>query len=536
MAELTAGLHQLADVVADRYRIHALLGQRETTATYQAEDLQSHCWVVLKLLCLEDSGSKDLLQDLEREADALEQIEHPGIPSYITHFHIQTATGDRFYWVQEFAAGQSLEQLRTKGWQTSQADIQKLAAEVLERLIYLRQLDPPIIHQNINPKNIIRQPDGQIFLVDFGGIQSAYGNALQQQDRSAWTMSYMAPEQLQGISMFASDLYGLGATLIYLLIDRNPDELSKQQLRVALLGQAKISKAFEAWLEKLIASELQERWGDAAIALKRLETFTEKRKHTKHTKKRKVKQEPAPEEFSKIIVLSRERKAHILRKSSFFKLYIRPAFSTQLFSFLSVVVPTTILGIVWIAILTNISASTFSFISTDSMDALELIIFILAFLTISCGSFLGSFYIVIKTAIDWSNEIQWAKTGWNFFKIKNGYCVASLRLCGLNRKTKFFNLRNVKGIEIQECLVTIESEGPELLNDIFNILDDNRQYAKRLNLKIRGEEEVQFGGDLTLSEMEQLQNYVNYFLRSLKSQEPSPKGWLELIQRWFPIF
>lgn len=538
MAELTLDLHQLEDVVAKRYRIHTLLGCGDTTATYQAEDLNSHHWVVLKVVSFQHPDRPDLLPELGREAEALEKIDHPGVPHYLDHFSVKTTNHCRLYWVQEFAAGKSLDQWVAEGWQASEAEAQQLAAEMLDILVYLHQLEPPIIHRNIQPQNIIRQVDGRISLVNFGAVPLADSDASQPLGSSAGIASHHLPEQHEGIATVATDLYGLGATLVYLLIHRSPDELSREQMRIAFRMQANCSKAFVAWLEKMLAPGLKERWGDAAIALQQLKTFMTQ---PKCSNRKKTKREPAPEQFLRTLELSRGREAYIYRKSSYFNLYVKPSFSTQLLSTLSILVPLFLLIFIWAAILISITIHPVFFKALDpsySSNVLEPVISLLTVMGILCGIFIGSFYLVIKAAIHCSNEIYWAKIGWNFFKVQNGYCMASLRLCGLNRRTKFFSLKNVRGIEIQKCLVAIEAEDSGMLQSILesDLFYGTRQYAERLQLKIRDEDEVPFGGALTIEEMEQLKNYFNYFLLALKQQGNNRKSWIESVQRLVPAF
>ncbi len=269
MAELTVvSLHEIEDVVAGRYRIYALLGRGGTGSTYQAEDLKTHRWVALKVMSLKQLGNWDLLTRFEREAEALGKIDHPGVPDYIEHFQVETADDCRFYLVQEFAAGKSLDKWVADGWRATEAEVKRIGAEVLTTLAYLHELDPPMIHRDIKPQNIIRQPDGRIYLVDFGAVQSVCRDALHQRGTFVGTMGYMPPEQLRGKAVFASDLYGLGATLVYLLTHRNPDELPMERMRIAFRGRVKLSEGFTNWLEKMLEPMVKHRWvsADAALA------------------------------------------------------------------------------------------------------------------------------------------------------------------------------------------------------------------------------------------------------------------------------
>ena len=75
--------------------------------------------------------------------------------------------------------------------------------------------------RDIKPDNIVLEggkTGGRVFLVDFGGVQAAAaGESFALGSTVIGTYGYMAPEQFRGAAQPASDLYGLGGTLLYLL-------------------------------------------------------------------------------------------------------------------------------------------------------------------------------------------------------------------------------------------------------------------------------------------------------------------------------
>lgn len=79
-------------------------------------------------------------------------------------------------------------------------------------MIYLQQLEPPIIHRDIKPNNIIRDRDGKVFLVDFGAVRDTYYTTSMHGSTVVGTFGYMAPEEFRSKALPARDLYGLGAT------------------------------------------------------------------------------------------------------------------------------------------------------------------------------------------------------------------------------------------------------------------------------------------------------------------------------------
>jgi serine/threonine protein kinase len=59
----------------------------------------------------------------------------------------------------------------------------------------------------------------------------------------------MAPEQFRGLAVPASDLYGLGATILYLLTHRSPADLPQERLKLSFRAHVNISNHFADWLE-----------------------------------------------------------------------------------------------------------------------------------------------------------------------------------------------------------------------------------------------------------------------------------------------
>jgi serine/threonine protein kinase len=92
-------------------------------------------------------------------------------------------------------------------------------------LEYLARLPQPLIHHDIKPANLIVRPDdGQLVLVDFGSAVLPESRSGSVRLDSYGTPGYAAPEQYNGSSSPASDIYGLGATLYHLLTDDDPCE------------------------------------------------------------------------------------------------------------------------------------------------------------------------------------------------------------------------------------------------------------------------------------------------------------------------
>ncbi|MEA5418486.1 serine/threonine-protein kinase [Spirulina sp. CCNP1310] len=258
----------------NRYQIRDILGQGGMATTYRAWDQQTQQWVAIKVISLKGSRNWKTVEQFEREVNVLKHIDHPAIPNYLDYFERDTPTDRRFYLVQELVEGSSLADLIAQGWRPDELTLQDLARQVLEILDYLHTCHPPIIHRDIKPQNIIRQENGQVYLVDFGAVPDLYRRTQRYINTFVGTLGYMPPEQLAGHSYFASDLYALGTTLLYVLTHRSPAELPQTHLKFNFRPHVTLSPAFADWLDKLIEPSLRARFHSASEALQVLAAKT----------------------------------------------------------------------------------------------------------------------------------------------------------------------------------------------------------------------------------------------------------------------
>ncbi len=267
-------LHQPGEIIAQRYRILDTLGQGGVGTTYEAQDLQNSQSVALKALSLRRMADWKVLELFEREARLLSGLNHPSVPRYLDYFQVDTPQDRSFYIAQQLATGKSLAELVESGWQPDEAQVRHLATQILEILVYLQDLTPPVIHRDIKPQNIIlcsssQSParDTQVFLVDFGAVQDTYRHTVAGGSTVVGTYGYMAPEQFRGQAVLSTDLYGLGTTLLFLLTGKSPAELPQRQLRINFRSHASVSEAFADWLENTIKPASEDRFPSASAAL-----------------------------------------------------------------------------------------------------------------------------------------------------------------------------------------------------------------------------------------------------------------------------
>lgn len=272
-------------ILQGRYEIQKMLGDRYGRKTFLARDRHTQTFVVIKQLLFHSELKWEALRLFEREANTLKSLSHPAIPRYLDYFEVETKDGKGFALVQSFIAAESLRQRVSSGRRFSETELKAIARSVLGILTYLHSAQPPVIHRDIKPSNILIsdklisdelkggriQADrfaNQIFLVDFGAVQ-----AMQNEDGTrtvVGTYGYMPPEQFGDRAVPASDLYGLGTTLIYLASGQQPADLPHENLRLQFEAHVSLSSAFTHWLSIMTEPALERRFSSAQQALRAL--------------------------------------------------------------------------------------------------------------------------------------------------------------------------------------------------------------------------------------------------------------------------
>jgi len=253
-------------LIQDRYQLQQRLGKNAGRQTWQAADTHHQNQpVTVKFLAFGGDVHWEQLKLFEREAQVLRQLDHPCIPQYLDFFAID----DRSLWfglVHQYVPGSSLKEISDRGVKLSDPQIQRIATEVLQILVYLHSLSPPVLHRDIKPSNLILAESDRLHLIDFGAVQdkaAAEGATFTV----VGTYGYTPLEQFGGRAVPASDLYALGATLIHLATGTSPADLPTQQLKIQFQNNLGLDEGFARWLEKLVEPDLGERFASATEAL-----------------------------------------------------------------------------------------------------------------------------------------------------------------------------------------------------------------------------------------------------------------------------
>ncbi|MEQ9368608.1 MAG: serine/threonine-protein kinase [Coleofasciculus chthonoplastes F3-SA18-01] len=261
----------------ERYQLHQRLGRTAAgRQTWLATDLQSKKKFVVKLLAFSPEMQWEELKLFEREAQVLQALNHPRIPHYRDYFSLDKDSGLTLPWfglVQDYIPGNSLQTLLDNNKIFTEKQVRRIASEVLNIIVYLHELSPPVLHRDIKPSNLVLMKKKWVYLVDFGTVQ-AQAAVTGVTFTVVGTSGYTPLEQFWGRAVAASDLYALGATLIHLLTGIAPADLPQTEgqiqfrdfLRDSCDSRLSLNSQFISWIEQMTELSLERRFSTAQEA------------------------------------------------------------------------------------------------------------------------------------------------------------------------------------------------------------------------------------------------------------------------------
>jgi serine/threonine-protein kinase len=268
-------------LLRDRYRVVQALGQGGFGATFLSKDesLPGSPYCVIKQLRPAASSAHvlQMARDLfQREAKTLGKIgNHPQVPRLLDYFEIN----QEFYLVQEYISGSTLQQEVKRSGPFSEVGVKQFLSEVLPMLHYIH--NQQVIHRDIKPANLIRRSqDKKLVLIDFGAVKDQVNpvraGASEQTALTAYaigTPGYAPPEQMAMRPVYASDIYALGVTCLYLLTGKSPKDMDYDPSTGEILWRdyVHISEHFADVLMKMLEVSVRHRYQNATEVLRALD-------------------------------------------------------------------------------------------------------------------------------------------------------------------------------------------------------------------------------------------------------------------------
>ena len=288
----------------DTYLLLNEIGSGGGGVVYKAYHERLKIYVVVKKIHQKVRGR---LAD-RAEADILKNMKHTYLPRVYDFLEMD---GD-IYTVIDFVPGRSLDKVLSAEGPVSQKRALKWAIQLAEALCYLHAQNPPIIHSDIKPANIMLTPEDNICLIDFN-ISLALDHSMI--DSAGISRGYSPPEQYRSVRQYLeqtgagtgthgsalnpsgisradsdkgvrgdisdfsglfgsgiderSDIYSLGATLYHLLTGIRPGNDFAEIVPVDRCGR-QISDGFTAIIQRMMDPDPDRRYQSAEELLRAL--------------------------------------------------------------------------------------------------------------------------------------------------------------------------------------------------------------------------------------------------------------------------
>lgn len=223
---------QKGDILNDTYEIIGPIGDGGIGSIYKAFHKRLLKEVAIKLLKTADG----IASDCRKEADILKELRHPYLPQVYDYVQV----GGVIYTVLDYIPGRDLQSYLDEGYVFQTQQLYCWFGQICEALRYLHAQNPPIIHSDIKPANIMIKPDGSICLIDFN-VSLGKGTEVLK----GLSESYAAPEQIRYAMAIKNgedisncnidertDIYSLGATFYHLMTYHKPTCQTEQLIPI----------------------------------------------------------------------------------------------------------------------------------------------------------------------------------------------------------------------------------------------------------------------------------------------------------------
>jgi hypothetical protein len=259
------------------YELREVLGSGGMGVVYRAFQPSLGIFVALKMILAGRFASQEEVTRFREEARKVAQLKHPHI---VRVLHCAEHDG-RHYLTMDLMEGGSLSQQIGHGPVPSRRAAQWLL-EVAQATQAVHEIR--LVHRDLKPANVVLDSHGAAHVTDFG-----LAKCLDQESSSTatgaivGTLGYMSPEQTEGKSTFASDIYGLGAILYALLTGRPPfqsetvmgtlEQVRYQDPIAPRLLNPEADPDLELICSKCLEKEPERRYASAAAVAEDLEAF-----------------------------------------------------------------------------------------------------------------------------------------------------------------------------------------------------------------------------------------------------------------------
>lgn len=193
-------------LVANRYQLQHYIGCGSFGEVWLADDTELDIRVAIKLYISLDKSGQEEFKNEYRVVHGLKE-EHLLTADYYGVWE------HRPFFTMKYCSNGSAAKMVGK---LDEAGVWKFIHDVAAGLKYLHSLEPPILHQDIKPENILADERGQFLITDFGISRKMRSTMRKQSKRSVGSgaLAYMGPERFLNdpMAVKASDIWSLGVS------------------------------------------------------------------------------------------------------------------------------------------------------------------------------------------------------------------------------------------------------------------------------------------------------------------------------------
>lgn len=252
-------------IIDNTYQIIKEIGSGGMGVVYLAYHLRLEKYIVMKKI----KGHYSDISFVRNEVDILKKLHHPYLPQVYDFIEYES----NLYTIIDYIDGYDLDYYINNNFNFTEGQLIKWLAQLCEVLEYLHSQNPPILHTDIKPANIIITNEGDICLIDFGiSLNNTY-------DIKGLSKNYSSPEQFfiamnynysieNGICVDArTDIYSLGVTFYHLMTGIRPEPQTEGIVKLSMY-QLPYNEALIGIIEKSMELNPNDRF-ESALQMKK---------------------------------------------------------------------------------------------------------------------------------------------------------------------------------------------------------------------------------------------------------------------------
>ena len=200
------------------YEIRQQIASGGYGAIYEAWDASVKRSVAIKTILPAHANDDEFKYRFETEAQLVAQLEHP----HIVPIHNFWQDENGAFLVMRYIRGGNLRDIMTRHGEMSVIQVQRIIKQLCSALDVSHKHG--VVHRDIKPENILLDPQGNVYLTDFGIAKNLHtDDDITATNSVVGTWKYLSPEQINSQPVVPqSDQYAVAVMLYELLAGKHP--------------------------------------------------------------------------------------------------------------------------------------------------------------------------------------------------------------------------------------------------------------------------------------------------------------------------